>query len=88
MTEPPLLAYQMIEIVDKLSLAAHTLIEPIAENFDYSEIVRRQARLLVERADLLADQTSNFPEFNSLYVGVNQLRSEVERFLQTVAVQK
>lgn len=79
-----MLAYQMIEIVDHLNLAAHRLIEPISRNTDYPEIVRRQADLLIQRADLLVDQTVDLPDLDRLYAGVTELRAEVERFMNSV----
>lgn len=81
----PFLAYQLIEIVDNLSLATHKLIGPILVNSYCPEILKKQAKSLLTQADLLCDQTADHPDLDRLKEGIGSLKNSVEQFMRIVA---
>jgi len=82
--DKPLLAYQLIEVVDHLNLKTHELIEPILTMRNCPENIRNEAASLLIRVDLLTEQTVEQPDLNLLYEGIADVRERLVNLMSMV----
>jgi hypothetical protein len=81
-----MLAYQLIEIVDHLNEATKRLLAPIISNDHIPETLKSEALALVAKSELLTEFIVDHPSREALHTGLGELRSEVEQFMEKIAI--
>jgi hypothetical protein len=81
-----MLAYQLIEIVDHLNAATKRLLEPIILSEHIPETLKSEALSLIAMSEILTEHIVDHPSRDALHDGLGDLRSEVEQFMEKIAI--
>ena len=81
-----MLAYDLIEIAERLNLITQRMIRPIADREDLPECFRHDARMLIERTEILMEQISDMPDLDTLHNGLQDFGAEIDRFIKALVI--